>query len=85
MKRQFALLLSSRSTTAIPADEDMKSREVVALKAASLEEYQLWREAFMKPVTARVKARFGVATARARFPLAPLARDRALATAPLQL
>jgi hypothetical protein len=62
MKRQFALLLSSRSTTAIPADEDMKRREVVALKAASPEEYQLWREAFMKPVTARVKTRFGVAT-----------------------
>ena len=50
MKRQFALLLSSRSTTAIPADEDMKRREVLALKAASPEEYQLWREAFMKPV-----------------------------------
>ena len=68
MKRQFALLLSSRSTTAIPADEDMKRREVVALKAASPEEYQLWREAFMKPVTARVKTRFGVATRLVRRP-----------------
>ena len=72
-KLQFALLLSSKSSTAIPGERELKSREVVALKAASQEEYQAWRKEFMKPVKARVKARFGVGVMATRLNAAMMA------------
>ena len=51
----------------------VQSREVVALKAASQEEYQAWRKEFMKPVKARVKARFGVGVMATRLNAAMMA------------
>ena len=72
-KLQFALLLNSKSSTAIPGEKELKSREVVALKAASQEDYQAWRKEFMKPVKARVKARFGVGVMATRLNAAMMA------------